>query len=811
MKLSYQWLKDYVDLPLDLSMESLSYDLTMRTVEVEGIEDLREKYNKIVVGRILQINVHPHADKLKICQVDIGEEKPVQIVCGGENLAQGHDVLCTLPGSYARWHGEGEPVRIEEASLRGESSYGMICGASEIGLENLFPATGEKEIVDLTEWKKTYPDLDPQPGMPIKDLLDLDDWIIEIENKSLTNRPDLWSHYGVARELAAIYQLPLKPMPKWDPPALPPYPLEIEDPNLCRRYIAAEYENVDLRKSPLWLASRLMKIDIRPKDALVDITNYIMAAYGNPTHAFDERHIEGGIVVRPAREGEELTLLDDSPLKLTDRDLVISDQKKAICLAGCMGGKLDSINENTNRLVLEIGNFHPAFIRKTAQIYGIRTEASQRFEKNIDTQRADPTMALADELISRIFPQAKLIRYSDAHPAPTQRAKVQVGVDWLSRRLGKQTSKEEVEKFIRPLFFEIKSSDGNLLEITAPSWRSTGDISLPDDILEEVARMIGYENFELKVPRVDLKGPVLQPKASLFRRIDEYLAFQCGFYEIMTYPWMKDLYREALGLEKEKMLELAQPPALDQAHLRSSLLPGILQAIVENARFDDRFRIFERAEVFQRGKTHPSEEDESLPLQSLRLGAATVGKDAKELFYEMKGILEAMGKNAGFEELSFQQAEKPSWADPKAWLNIYYRKEKIGTFACLSTMVKYQVDLKFLNACLMEIDVGALEPFSSRTNTFHPLPLYPHVFEDLSVLVREDFTWEKVVQEVEPLVESLTFIDEYQGDQIPEGMKSLTLRVELASDEGTLTTAEINQTMQKVRLALESLGAQSRS
>lgn len=811
MKLSYQWLKEYVDLPLDLSIEDLSYDLTMRTVEVEDTIDLQKKYDHIVAGKILELRPHPHADKLTLCIVDIGEEKPVQIVCGGQNLVEGHDVICALPGAQALWHGEGEPVLIEEATLRGEPSYGMICGASEIGLATLFPPKEEKEIVDLTEWKKTYPDLDPAPGERIGPLLYLDDWIIEIENKSLTNRPDLWSHYGIARELSAIYHLPLKPMPQWKAPKLPPYPLKITDPKLCRRYIAAEYENVDLRKSPLWMAARLVKIDIRPKDALVDITNYIMGAYGNPTHAFDEAHIQGGIVVRPAFEGEEMTLLDDTQLKLKDRDLVIADQEKSICLAGCMGGKFDSINEKTKGLVLEIGNFHPGFIRKTAQTYGIRTEASQRFEKDIDTQRADPTMALADQLIHEIFPDSKLIHYSDAHPTPTSRAKVEVGVDWLSRRLGKETSEEEVREYLEPLSFEIENQGENLLQLTAPTWRSTGDISLPDDILEEVARMIGYENFELKTPKVDLFGPVLQPRAGLLRKIDEYLAFQCGFFEIMTYPWMKDLYFEALGLDQKEMLELAQPPATDQAFLRSSLLPGITQALVENARFDDQFRIFERAQVYRKGETHPSEEAETLPLQTLSLAAAIVGKDPGDLFYAMKGILEAMGRNTGFENFTFKQEEKPLWADPKAWLNIYYKDQRIGSFACLSTMVKYKVDLKFLNACLMEMDVDRLKAFPSRTNTFRPLPQYPHVHEDLSVIVRENLTWKEVANKVEPLVESLAFIDEYRGDQIPCGMKSLTLRVELASEEGTLTTAEINQAMQKVRLALEDLGAQSRS
>lgn len=811
MKLSYKWLKKYVDLPSDLSMEKLSYDLTMRTVEVEDVVDFKKKYEHIVVGRIQEIKKHPNADKLLICKVDIGEKEPVQIVCGGINLKEGHDVICTLPGSYAVWHGKGEPVLIEEAKLRGEDSYGMICGSEEIGLADLFPASEEGEIVDLTEWKKVYPDLAPSPGMDVSELLYLDDWIIEIENKSLTNRPDLWSHYGIARELSAIYNCPLKAMPTWEAPDLPAYPLEIEDDQLCRRFIAAEYENLDLRKSPLWLATSLLKIDIRPKDALVDISNYIMASFGNPGHAFDREHVDQGIIVRPAKEGEELTLLDESELKLKNTDIVVADHEKPICLAGCMGGKYDSINENTTGLILEVGNFHPAYIRKTAQTYGVRTEASQRFEKNIDTQRGDPTIALADALIRKIFPEAKMVRYSDAHPNPTKKAEVELDVDWLSRRLGAEVTVEEVQKLLEPLSFEVDSPDGNLLKVTAPSWRSTGDIELPDDILEEVARMIGYENFEIKVPEVYLDGPVLQNQYDLPRRINEYLAFQCGFYQIMTYPWVSDHYIEALSMDNGNMLELAQPPAKDEAHLRASLLPGLTQAVVENARFYDNFRIFESAEVFHKGECHPSDLEETLPIQLHYLAGAIVGKDAAELFYQMKGVLEVMGRNTGFENFTFRREDKPEWADSKAWLNIYYKDKKIGSFGCISSMVKYNIDLKFFNACLFELNMELLEAYPSRTNRFVPLPQYPHVHEDISVIVREDLSWKEVANKIEPLVESLTFIDEYRGDQIPEGMKSLTLRVELASEEGTLTTAEINESMQKIRLVLEDLGAQSRS
>ncbi|MCI6156783.1 MAG: hypothetical protein MR660_01590, partial [Peptoniphilaceae bacterium] len=252
MKLSLNWLKNYVDLPESLTMQKLSYDLTMSTVEVEDTVDLSQKYNHIVVGKILSVEPHPAADRLRVCQVDVGMDEPVQIVCGGVNLEEGHWVVCTLPGSYAIWHGEGEPVLIEEAELRGVSSYGMIAGAAEVGLTSLFPVHEDHEIIDLTTMLSEG-EVDLYAGMPIADALGLNDILIEIENKSITNRPDLWGHYGIARELAAIYHVPLKKFAAVDLPSVDHYPVTIEDAARCRRFLAAKFTGVDARKSPLWL------------------------------------------------------------------------------------------------------------------------------------------------------------------------------------------------------------------------------------------------------------------------------------------------------------------------------------------------------------------------------------------------------------------------------------------------------------------------------------------------------------------------------------------------------------------------------
>ena len=814
MKLSYNLLKQYVALPEDLSMEQLAYDLTMRTVEVEGTADLAKQYERIVVGKIKTISPHPDADRLRVVQVDLGEEGVRQIVCGGSNLIEDHFVVVTLPGSFAVWHGEGEPVQIKEAKLRGVDSYGMIAGAAEIGLEALFSTSAPHHIVDLTE-EDIDREVELTPGMPIAEALDLNDQIVEIENKSITNRPDLWGHYGIARELSAIYHVALKPMDEVQKEDVAAYPLTLKHPELCGRMLAAKYIGVDSRKAPLWMRVLLMKCEIRPINALVDMTNYAMMVYGQPMHAYDAEHVEGGLIARRAEEGEALEILDGKQLILCTDDLVIADHKKALGLAGAMGGKHDSISEETKETVLEIANFKPETIRKTAQKYAIRTEASSRNEKGIDAQRMDPTFGLWQKLMQAIFPKARLVAFSEEQKHVTKKAEVKVTCEWLSRRLGRSLSVEEINGMLEPLGFTIslvdKKEKEQMLIVTAPTWRSTGDISLPDDILEEVARMIGYENFTLIPPKVTLTGALHQTQMDLERRIREALAFSFGFQEILSYPWVKDEYADLCGMNQEEMLRLEQAPAPNQTTLRTSHVPNVIEAIVKNVRFYDAFRLFELGQVYCVGAQSPSTPDEVLPKMHRELVGAMVGDHPEELFYTIKGVLEALGQAVQTDTLSFSRDERPYWADREAWLTVMARGEAIGVMGLLSTRTKARADIKYRDACLFVLDVEKLRAFDSRTNSFSALPQYPHVFQDLSLLVREDTTWKQMKKAIGKRAVSIAFVDEYRGKQIPEGYKSVTLRVELASEEGTLTAEEIRAHMKEIRDALADAGATLRA
>ena len=371
MKLSLSWIKDFVNIPEDMDLKKLAYDLTMSTVEVEDVEYLARRFDHMVVGVIEKIEAHPNADKLRVCKVDIGNGEIKDIVCGGINLEEGMRVAVSCPGAVVRWHGEGEPVVIKNSKLRGVESFGMICASDEIGLGDLFPASQEGEILDLSDFAVPA-------GTSLAEALDMDDVLLEIDNKSMTNRPDLWGHYGIAREIAALYNLELAEIKPFETDVQSDFKVEILDPDRCTRYIGVEMTGVAVKPSPYRMQNRIWKAGMRPINALVDITNYVMLATGNPTHAFDADNITDHIVVRHASEGEKLVLLNDKEIDLCSDDLVITDSEGPVALAGVMGGAKDSILPKTERVILEVANFDAAGIRRTALRYDTRTEASSR-------------------------------------------------------------------------------------------------------------------------------------------------------------------------------------------------------------------------------------------------------------------------------------------------------------------------------------------------------------------------------------------------------------------------------------------------
>ena len=573
----------------------------------------------------------------------------------------------------------------------------------------------------------------------------------------------------------------------------------VEDAERCPRMTGTQIENVCVKPAPYWMQVRIWKTGMRPINALVDITNYVMLATGQPSHAYDSDHIAGHIIVRRAKAGETLTLLNGKELPLSTDDLTIADDAGIVGLAGVMGGAKDSILPTTSKVILEIANFQAAGIRRTALRYDNRTEASARYEKAIDPERCDQALDLSMQLFSDLYPEMKVTGLVNEYPRHLKQAEIDVPLSWLERRLGKRLSPDEIKHKMELLGYGI-TFNGDNMHVVVPTWRSTGDVSIQADITEEVARMYGYENFEAEPITTTFDGAINQLDKDLERRIKEYLAIRCGMQEIFTYPWMEESYVNAVLQSTEGILSLSTPPSPAERFVRSSLLPNLCKAVVKNERYFDEFSIFETAQVFRdENYTSPYDPREKLPSQRKNVAGAfaTTDKDITALFRKAKGVVEMMARYVHMEALTFKQAEKPVWADNVVWLNIYRGDEKVGDLALLAKKVSMACGIKNMNVMLFQLDQDSLVPLKSRTNTFTHLAEYPMTDYDISLLVDGSVQWKDVAQTVRSIKSELlhgaAFVDEYRGKQVPAGKKSLTLRLAIGSKDKTLTSAEIEE------------------
>ena len=553
----------------------------------------------------------------------------------------------------------------------------------------------------------------------------------------------------------------------------------------------------------------------------MDITNYVMLEYGQPMHAFDFSCVEGNhIIVRTAREGETIQTLDGNQRKLTTSMLCICDENKPVCVAGVMGGAKDSILPTTSKVILEIANFQAAGIRRTALRYDNRTEASARYEKAIDPERCDQALDLSMQLFSDLYPEMKVTGLVNEYPRHLKQAEIDVPLSWLERRLGKRLSPDEIKHKMELLGYGI-TFNGDNMHVVVPTWRSTGDVSIQADIMEEVARMYGYENFEAEPITTTFDGAINQLDKDLERRIKEYLAIRCGMQEIFTYPWMEESYVNAVLQSTEGILSLSTPPSPAERFVRSSLLPNLCKAVVKNERYFDEFSIFETAQVFRdENYTSPYDPREKLPSQRKNIAGAFVApaKDVTALFRRAKGAVEQMPRYTHMESFTFRQEKHPVWADQVVWLNIFLGEEQVGNLAMLARKPAMACGIKNLAVMLFELDVDALRPFRSRTNRFTHLPEYPMTDYDISLLFDSQVKWSQMYDVIAQgihengLLHGADFVDEYRGKQVPAGKKSVTIRLTIGSLEKTLTSTEIEECASGVIKKLtKRLGAELRT
>lgn len=848
MLLSYNLIKKLVSLPEEMTVKEVAERLTLSTVEVEQIIDKAKELDNIFVGRVVRIEKHPGADKLKLAFVDLGEdirklrnkekkEELAKIVCGGVNLQEGMMTVVALPGALVRWHGQGDLVKLEKATIRGEESEGMICAGNEIGLSSFFPA-GELEVIDLQKFGES---LKFKVGESVVSSLGLDSVIFEIDNKSLTNRPDLWSHYGISREVAAIFNGKLNELEvaqkvtlarqsevKQKDKESKGFQIEIKDNDLCPRYLGLVIDNIIIKESPEWLKKELACLGLRAINNIVDITNYVMAEVGEPLHAFDKTRMntDGNIdkalintdktriIIRRAAKGEKILLLDEQTVELDEEMLIIANDKKPIALAGIMGGKESGVGADTKAIVLEAANFNGLSIRKTAQKLGLRTEASIRFEKWLDPNLAELGMRRAIKLIKEILPEAQISNIiSEAGEWQQGHLAIPVTAKFIQKRIGEKIKSEEILAILTRLGFAVEDS-GNSFVINVPSWRATGDIRIPEDIVEEVARIYGYDKLSLKEELVEMRPPKYQREFEVEKRIKNYLIMSAEMHEVFNYPWAEARILKALGWQgrpEKEMIAMVNPPSEGNKYLVTSLMPNVLKNIEDNLRFFDEFKIFELARVFYNNKRKKFYGDDKLPEQPKMLAGAVVNKDENVLL-KAKGILWGACELLGV-EINFDNKNKLGKLDFLAKdkvLSLMNNGEEIGWVGLTDGK---KLNFRNKQAAVFEINWDKLMTLPSAVKKYEPLPVYPAVERDIAVEVQRGIKWaeiikavEKIKEEGEIIIKQVIFLSEYPL----AGKKSVAFRIVCQGDK-TLTTEEIEALVGRIVGWLkEKVGAELR-
>ena len=808
MLVSYNLLTKYVDLPKEITPQEVAEKLTMATVEVEKVIEAGKILDNIVVGKLVKLTKHPNADKLSLADVDIGAKRPSRVVCGGTNLRQGMLVAFAKPGAVIRWHGQGEPVKLEKAKIRGQESQGMICAANEIGLFNMFPHK-EFQIMDLTE-------LDLKIGGPLVKVLGLAEAVFDIDNKSLTNRPDLWGHYGIARELSAIFDVKLKDLDLFNEPVVRDSKLqnlklkiEIKDKDLCPRYLGCMIENVQVAESPAWLKKELISMGHATINNIVDITNYVMEEIGQPLHAFDLLQLQqqpekkgktppqAAIIIRRARKGERLITLDDIDRQLDEEMLVISSGSGGpLAMAGIMGGKDSGIKKDTQSIILEAANFEATTIRRTSQKLQLRTDSSIRFEKILDAELAEIGMRRALKLIKDIIPQAKIsqliVQAGEWRRQPTI---IELSHKFLEKRIGTKFNQQEVLAVLRRLGFQVEVSKA-VYKVKVPSWRATGDVSIPEDIAEEIVRIFGYDNLANRQELVEMEVAKYQKEVELELKVKNYLSLTAGMHEVFNYPWLEEDLAKKLGFDKN-LVEIANPPTQTMKYLQPSLIANLTTNIENNLRYFDEFKIFELARVYidELHKWHKKCQDK-LPEQAKSLAGAVVMAKNKQPFFEIKGIMQGLLEQLAIDSYEFVADElKLEFIDKKKSLVISVANNKIGWLAEIDYS---KLNFKNRKVAFFELNwENLVDKYSGKGKLkYQTLPQFPKIERDLAIEVDWEVKWgdvKDVVKKMDELVYAVKFLSEYS---LPT-KKSLAFRV-VYQAERTLRDQEVEEIEQRI-------------
>ena len=776
MYLSFDWLSQYVDLS-GITPDQAALDLTMATAEVEGVELLSRSMAGVVAGCVVAVEPIETGDPAKTLAyvtVDTGSGA-FETVCGAPNVRVGMISAFAAPGTKL------SAGTVTEQEVYGLVSRGMLCSPLELGW-------GESHIGIMA-----FPE-GIEPGTPLADLVPATDAVIEIDNKSITHRPDLWGHYGFARELAAVYGRELKPLDVADAAAwssLPAFPLRIEDYEGCPGYCCLDIAGIVPAVAPLDIQYRLLAVGLRPINLLVDLTNYLMCELGQPMHAFDGERVRD-VIVAPFGEPGTFATLDNIERKMESADLMIKDHGGPIAIAGIMGGLTTEITDDTGRLLLESANFHPARIRRTAVRLGLRTDASLRFEKGqppyhmlVSITRFMRLLELAGQM-----PEVKSRLTCDGDSGETPRT-MSMELAFIPRAIGMDIPDERVTGILESLGFGCTVSDGRL-DLAIPRHRSARDISIPNDIVEEVARIFGYDNIVPAMPEVEMRAYHFNTALEHRRKTMRFLSTARGFVEAHTYSWYDDAWLAKIGHDPGEALTLRNPASDTATRMRRELLPNLLALVESNATHRDEYALYEVGNVF-----HP---DGDGRIQESHL-AGTVYRSAKlgsleDLIRNVRGTVEEVLALSGAEDIVFRPMERPEapWCFPGACLDILSGGAVVGSMGFLAGAAFPSFE-KDTQVAWFEITLDALPEKNYPDVTFEALPVYPGSWMDFSVLADAQATYadlERIVAGfTHPVLRRYRFLYVYTGKGLPQGKVSYTFRFWLGLPDRTLTGEDL--------------------
>ena len=794
MLVSYNWLKQYTN--VEDNANALAEKITRGGIEVEGVEYLAEEISNVVVGYVVSKEKHPDAEKLNVCQVNVGEEENLQIVCGAPNVDAGQYVIVAKVG--AKLPG----IKIKKAKLRGVESQGMICSLAELGLSKSVVPKNYQEGIYVFETEQEL-------GSDVVEVLGLNDYILDL---SITpNRADALSMRGLTYELGALYnnKVDFKDVEKEENYEATSLQVAIESDS-CRNYVGQVVKNVEVKSSPLWLQTRLMNSGIRPINNIVDITNYVLLEFGQPMHAFDKDLVGDKIVVRDAKEGEVLETLDGEERKLQTTDLVITDGTRAIALGGVMGGKNTEVSEETKNIILESAYFNPTSVRRTSAAHGLRSDSSARFEKGIDPNMQKAALARAVELILELCPNA-VVESSVGIVKKEEEKVVEITTSYINNYLGITLSTEEIVTILEGLSFTVEVTGENLV-VKVPTRRP--DISIKQDLVEEVIRIYGYDNLASTLPKFSktTKGGLTYSQRMVRDLRAVYASL--GFNDTINYSLVSEEEATQYTLEDHHKVRLLMPMTETHSTLRQSLVPGLLNTVQYNvARKQKDLKLLEIGRVF-----FGSGDDNIQPKETLYLSAALTGeeratkwlKESSSLdFFAAKGYLEVVFDRLGLDEKVTYKKSKLEGMHPGRFAEVYLGEKRIGFIGEVHPQVADKLGLN--TTYVFEINLDEVISESKVKPKYEEVTKYPEITRDIAMLVDVKDEYQNIYNVIESvnskLITNVELFDLYAGAELLVGKKSLALTITYSDKQKTLTDEEVTAVHDKVLSALTEYGA----